>query len=351
MSGAHGRARRRPPSTTLALRWAALLTIVGAVAVVGVEVTHGGTGTPAATSRPAVKAATTGFRVKVQTAAFSLPTAVSRPVAVVSGGSILLLGGLHAGDVSTASVVSVDPSRRRVAVVGSLVTAVHDAGGFVLGGRAYVVAGGAATTQSAVQAWSGAAAAVSGSLPVGRSDLAGAVVGRTGYVVGGFDGSALVPEILATRNGVSFATVGALAQPVRYPAVAALGGSVYVVGGALSTTEGTLAGPQTSDVQRFDPATGATTIIGHLPYALSHAMALVLGGQLYVLGGRSGETLSNAIWRIDTRTGGVAKVGVLAAPRSDAGAVVLCGVGYLLGGEVSGPTDPLSSVEVVHLTA
>ncbi|HVB05283.1 MAG TPA: hypothetical protein VNF07_03420 [Acidimicrobiales bacterium] len=335
-------------------RWSVLVVLLAGITSAAVVIAgHLGSGAARTTLTSAPRdhrgAAPSAALLTVATLGWHLPAALSRPVAVAVGGEALLLAGLHAGDVSTADVVRVDPAKASAAMVGSLPVAVHDAGGAALGGTAFVFAGGAATTQSAVQAFRGVHAVVAGSLPVGRSDLAAVTVHGVAYVLGGFDGSELVPAILATRDGSSFSTVGALAQPVRYPAVAALGSEVYVVGGALSTTEGTLGGPQTADIQRFDPATGSTTIIGHLPHVLSHAMALVLGGQLYVLGGRDGTQLSGDIWRIDTHSGHAAHVGSWASPRSDAGAVVIGSVGYLLGGEVSGPVDPVATVTAVRL--
>jgi hypothetical protein len=285
----------------------------------------------------------------VTIAPWLLPAAVSRPVALAYGGAIVLLGGLHAGDVSTNDIVRVDQARGRAVVVGALPLAVHDAGGAVLGGSAVVFAGGGPVTESAVQAWNGRRSAVIGALPVARSDLQAVALGGTDYVVGGFDGHKLVSSILATSDGRTFRTVGGLIQPVRYPAVAALAGKIYVVGGALSTSEATLSGAQSADVQRFDPATGKTSVIGHLPRVLSHAMALGLAGALYVFGGRTGPALSNEVWRIDASSGNVSRVGTMAQPISDAGAVAIGGVGYLLGGEVIGPSVPLARVEIVRV--
>jgi hypothetical protein len=270
-------------------------------------------------------------------------------VVVTLGSKIVILGGLAQGDVSSASVFTVDLARHSVLRTGTLPLAVHDAGGAALGSKALVFAGGAATTESLVQSFRGGSTATVGHLPVGRSDLSGVQVGSKDYVVGGFDGTQLAPEILATSDGANFTTVGTLVQPVRYPAAVALGGSIYVIGGALATTEGTLAGPQTSAIQRFDPKSGKTTVIGHLPVVLSHAMALVLGGKLYVVGGRSGTLLSSRIWRVDPVSGRATSVGRLVSARSDAGVAVLGNVGYLFGGETTGPSAPLSSIERVQI--
>jgi hypothetical protein len=286
--------------------------------------------------------------LQAATAPWRLPTPVSRAVVVEDGADVLVLGGLATGDVSTAAIVRIDPSSGAATRAGSLVRAVHDAGGVVIGGRADVFGGGSFTTVGEVQAWtSEGGTQVVGSLPQPRSDLAAAVLAGTGYVVGGFDGTNMTPDILATTDGSTFHVAGHLAVPVRYPAVAVVAGALWVAGGQLGTAESSAVGGQTDDIQRFDPATGQTTVVGHLPEPLGHASALVLAGQLFVVGGRTGTTPSAQIWAVDTHSGTVRAAGSLPGPLSDAGAVSLGGTGYLIGGEVAGPLAPLDTVVVL----
>lgn len=260
---------------------------------------------------------------------------------------MLLLGGLVTGDVSTADVVAVQPDQGSSLIVGALAAAVHDAAGAVLGGRALVFGGGTAASVATVQAWTSGTGTVLGQLPEPRSDVAAATVGSTAYVLGGYTGSALVPTVLSTGDGVTFHDAGTLAQPARYPAVTALAGKIWVIGGLLSASEANASG-QTNDIQRFDPATGRTTVVGHLPVPLSDASAFVLDGGIYVAGGRSGSQPQSTIYRIAPATAAVSAAGSLPGPRSDAG-VVSDGVrAWLLGGELSDPAAPLDSV--VELT-
>ena len=284
-------------------------------------------------------------------AVWHLGTPVSRAVALVQGSHVILLGGLGTGDVSTAAVWDVDPGSGTARSVGTLPHAVHDAAGAYLGGRALVFGGGAASTVATVESWSGSgSASTMGHLPTARSDLAAATVNDRAYVVGGYDGTRMLPDILATSDGATFSVAGQLSVPVRYPAVAAAAGSVWVVGGQLGTAESSRVGGQTDAVQRFDPATGRTTVVGHLPQPLGHAAALAIGGRLFVLGGNAGGTPSAAIYEIDTSSGAVTAAGTLPAPRSDAAAVVTGNVGWLLGGEgPAGPVAPLASVVELSL--
>jgi len=285
------------------------------------------------------------------TTALHLPVGISRTVLVASGGRLLALGGLAAGDTTTARIWSIDPAAHSARQAGMLASAVHDASGAVLGGRAVVFGGGAATTVAVVQAWNGRRTATVGSLPQPRSDSASATVGTTAYVVGGFTGQAMARDVLATTDGHTFRVVARLRIGVRYPAVAAVGRFVYVVGGELATTEGTLAGGQTDAVQRIDTTTGEVRVIGHLGHGLGHATAFVLGGRLLVAGGRHGSAATADIIDVDVQTGSWHRVGRLPRAMSDAAAAVVGSVAWLVGGETSGPAAPVDTVLAVHLHA
>jgi DNA-binding beta-propeller fold protein YncE len=314
----------------------------------GTSTAHRSTGATAPATRPA-QVTPGASKLVASLTSWHLPAPVSRAVALAHGSQLTILGGLTTGDVSTAAVVGIDPRTGGSSRLGSLETAVHDAAGAELGGRSLVFAGGSATTLAAVQAFAGGTAAVIGQLPSPRSDLSAVTVGRRAFVLGGFDGSALLPEVLATIDGTRFSVAGKLALAVRYGAAATAGGMVYLAGGDLGTGESAAAGGQTSDIQRFDPRTGRTTVIGHLPVPLGHASAFVLGGALYVAGGRSAGTASDRVFRIDTATGAVVGAATLPLAESDAPAAVVDGRAWLIGGETSGPLSPLSSVVELRL--
>ncbi len=263
---------------------------------------------------------------------------------------VLLLGGLAAGDVTTGRVVHVTASGRHARVVGSLAAAVHDASGAWFGGRALVFGGGAAQEVADVQSWSAGGGRRVGALPEGRSDSAAAVAGPTAYVAGGYDGRRVLRTVVGTRDGRSFRVVGRLRVGVRYPAVAALDGQLWVMGGDLATTTGTAGGPQTDVIQRFDPGTGRTTVVGHLPHELGHASAFVLGGRLFVAGGRRGPVASARVWSVDPASGRASPAGRLPYGVSDAPVVVTgAGTALLVGGETVGPSAPRPDVVRLRL--
>jgi len=277
-----------------------------------------------------------------------LPHGLSRTVAVADNGEIVLLGGLIAGDTTTSTVLRFDPATGTTTDAGRLALAVHDASGALLGGRAVVFGGGAATSVADVQAWRGGAGRVVGRLSRGRSDSAAAVIGATAYVAGGFDGAAMVRAIEATTDGAHVRTAGTLALGVRYPAVAAASGFVWIIGGQLATTESTRTGGQTADIQRFDPQTGRTVVVGHLPEPLGHATAFTLDGTVYIAGGRSGTHAVRTVWRLDQASGAVTAVGSLPGAASDLAAVVIGATAWLIGGESTGPTAPLRTVLAIR---
>src|SRR5204863_9118395 len=72
----------------------------------------------------------------------TLPIAVSRAVAVSSGGDVLVAGGLDSTGTSTDAIYRLDPTTDRLTRIGRLAEPTHDAAGAVLRGRLYVFGGG-----------------------------------------------------------------------------------------------------------------------------------------------------------------------------------------------------------------
>jgi hypothetical protein len=280
------------------------------------------------------------------TETWRLPAAVSRAVVLPDGSGLVVLGGLATGDTSTSGIVAVDPAAGSSHIIGELALAVHDSAGAVIDGRFFVFGGGSTSTVPVVQAWTAGSAAEVATLPEARSDLSATTLGGTTYIVGGFDGSAMATDVLATVDGVSFRPVAQLAVPVRYAALAGVGHSLWVVGGVTSTSEGGTT--DTDGVQKVDLLSGRVSVAGRLPRPLGHATAVVVAGQIFVVGGRAGTVPSATIWRLDPANGSLAAAGLLPEPVSDAGSVVVGGVGYLVGGEVTGPAEPLDTVVVLR---
>ena len=276
---------------------------------------------------------------------------MSRAAVIADDPDVLVAGGLAAGDVSTASVIRIHPNAGTAAPDGKLQQPVHDTGGARLHGQAYVFGGGGATTVNTVQRLGVANAASVAHLPEPRSDLSVVTSSDTAYIVGGFDGRRMDPDVLATTDGTTFRVVGTLAVPVRYAAVAIAAGALWVIGGQLSTSEAAGPATQTDAIQRMDLASGAVSVMGHLPARRAHASAFTLNGGLYVAGGMLSGGRTSDISAIDTEHGTVTDAGSLPGPRSDTAAVEIADTVWLIGGEATDPAHPLDTVVQLRSSA
>ena len=184
-------------------------------------------------------------------------------------------------------------------------------------------------------------------------------------MVGGYDGTRPDASVLATRDGRTFTVVASLPVPVRYPAVAALDGHIFVFGGQAVT--GPQAGAPISVIQEVDPARHAATVIGELPEPLAGAAAVTVDGEVFVTGGEStapqhrvpglGTTQLTAggsgggagagaaspatatvstIWAFDPASRRLLTAGRLQVPVSHAAAVVAGSTAWIVGGESNG---------------
>ena len=300
-----------------------------------------------------------------------LAAPISREVVTATTGNrLIILGGLLASGASASTVNAIRPATGTARYIGALATPVHDAAVTVIGGRAVVFGGGSQTSVATVQEFSlhgrsGRTRGVTaGSMPTRRSDAAAVTAGSTTYVVGGYDGAQPDAAVLATTNGRSFTTVATLRIPVRYPAVAALGGRIYVFGG--QAIKGPHAGAPVDAIQAIDPARHTANVIGHLPEPLAGALAVTLKNELFVVGGdtkvarpvtpglgttqlvprRSSSPSStvSTIWAFDPATKRLLRAGNLQVPASHAGVAVIGSTAWIVGGESGGAL--LNSVQM-----
>ncbi len=317
-----------------------------------------------------------GPSVVASMARWRLPEPLSRAgAAPLRGGSILLLGGLLSSGASSSDVGVLDPSSGKLTSIATLPSPTHDAGSTVLGGKAFLFGGGQSAPFATVQALTlpgtaattaNGAGVVTGQLPQARSDDEALTVGGTAYVVGGYDGAGGDPAVLATHDGATFSTVVTLPVGVRYPAVAAAGGKIYVFGGE-ATSGGTTAqyttptgtttpppGQQVAVVQEIDPQAGTARVVGYLPHGLQGAAAFVLRGHIYLAGGDSNEpgttpSSGSTIWSFDPSNDSFRVAGHLAAPVAYAAVAVTGTTAWLIGGERDGV--PVATAQRVALRA
>jgi N-acetylneuraminic acid mutarotase len=132
---------------------------------------------------------------------------------------------------------------------------------------------------------------------------------------------------------------------VRYPAVAVLGHTLYVIGGELPGNRA-----DATIVQAIDLNTHVATVVGQLAAGLSHAVAATVHGVVYVFGGRSGGHAVDAIEALDPSNGGLQSVGHLPVATSDMGVVTIGDAAYVLGGE-GDKGQPVASVVIARVVA
>ncbi len=278
---------------------------------------------------------------------WQLAAPVSREVVLPAPtNQLLIAGGLDSAGASVPGIFTLATSNGHLVLVGDLSVPTHDAAGTVIGRQALVFGGGTTGPSSTAQRFEvPGTVEPSGYLPAARADAAATSIGDTAFVVGGYDGAALDPEVLATTDGVHYSIVARLAVAVRYPAVAALDGKIYVFGGQASN------GQPVRAVQAVDPRSHEVVLVGQLPVPLSGAVAVDLGGTVYLAGGGSpvGSSLrpTATIYAFDLSRHSFLRAGSLPVAVSNAGAAVLDQRAWIVGGEVAGGT-PTATVQVLR---
>lgn len=260
-------------------------------------------------------------------------------------GTLVIAGGLMSGGASASAAFRLNMSTGQLTPIGDLTTATHDAAAAALGGSGLVFGGGStlpvATAQTLTAA--GTSSALS-SLPRPRADAVAVVNGGAAYVVGGYDGTQMDPEVLATTNGQSYSQVADLPVPVRYPAVASLGGYIYVFGGQSAS------GAFVRTIQQVDPKTRTAKVVGQLPFDLAGASAGNLGGVIYLAGGESTGSSSAGVpasapspvtdvFAFDAANNTLLRAGSLQVGVAYAGTAITDGRLYLVGGQVAGGAE------------
>jgi N-acetylneuraminic acid mutarotase len=362
---APSRSQRRRASSRVRRR-RAIVAVVGVVALVVVLFVAFAGGSSSPKAKTAAPAATAAKQLRGIPAveAGVLPWALDQPLSreVVfpgTGSAVIVAGGLDSAGTSLARIYSLDTATGAITAVGNLPSPVHDAAGAQLGAHDVVFGGGSPTTTAVVQSFAAAGSAapvpLSGQLPQPRSDASAVVIGDTAYVVGGYDGTNPDPEVLATRDGTHFAVVAHLPMPVRYAAVVASGGHIYLFGG--EAVGGHASGQAVDTIQMVDPSSRTARVVGHLAQATAGAVACVIGGNVYVAGGTaagsgaqesagsaSAPVASGSVFAFDTKSDKVLSAGTLPVPVAYGAVQVVGQRAWLVGGENNGA--PTSSVEM-----
>lgn len=281
---------------------------------------------PAAASDTSSRPAPIALRLSGTT---RLPAAVQLPAVAPAARGVVVLGGLSASDTSVANTLFIGPSGAREGK--PLPVAVHDAAAANVDGHVYLFGGGTGSSASKViLRVARGSSSVAGQLPVGASDVAAATIGHTAYIVGGYTETIPLATIVAFTPGSATHVVGLLPRPLRYAAVAAVGGRLLIAGGTSGVTA-------QRAILSYDPATRAVRGIGELPYPVTHAAGASLNGYFYVLGGRSASLTGQraSILAVDPSTGNARSAGRLPEALSDLGSASFSGRILLVGGRDS----------------
>jgi hypothetical protein len=357
------RPRRRPSPAVLRRRRLGILALaLGISGALGGSAPARGVGTPSqsrALRRP-VDGTLPSLQVTSALADWQLPAPLSRmSVVPLSPGAFLLAGGLDPQGRSSANLLLVDPARGTVTTVGQLPEATHDAGAARLRSEVLVFGGGQISSTALVQGVPlrngriAPPAQLVGALPAPRSDGVALGDGPRAVVVGGWDGASGDGAVVSTSDGSRFPVVADLPVPVRYPAVALLGQTLWVLGGL--ATSGPAAGQPVATVQTVDLTSGRTQELSPLPEVVTGAGACTVDGQILLLGGRTTGAPNPTVWTLRPLPGAAGQpLGVRIRPVGEltqavAHAGVLCSgpTIWVLGGELDG--RPLASVQVLHL--
>jgi N-acetylneuraminic acid mutarotase len=196
------------------------------------------------------------------------------------------------------------------------------------------------------------------SLPVPIEETAAAAGGSNLYVMGGFDAVGNSLDSTYVFDGTSWHSGPRLPLPLDHPSAATLDGNVYLAGGhsngrdsarlfrldvdhwtelapmhyargghSLIAAEGRLyaVGGNTTrinvpQVESYDPAANAWSVITSLPDPRNHLMGFVQQGSICVAGGRSPTTS-----RVDCFNGSWSSLPALPQPTSGGGAATFSG--------------------------
>jgi cysteine-rich repeat protein len=187
-------------------------------------------------------------------------------------------------------------------------------------------------------------------LPAPLLDAGGAVLNGELYVIAGKDASGPQRTVHVYNP---FTNQWRLAPPlpaaypaVENPAVAVLGGALYVIGGSTEPFAGSVA-----SAARFDPVTQAWTMLAPLPAPRGGATAQGIASRIYVAGGMDAGSSRQELFIYDPATNTWSAGAPMSVPRDNPMSAAVGGRLYVFGGRTRlAPPFPdngtLSSAEV-----
>jgi len=296
--------------------------------------------------RPGSRVVRRRRRVALLLVAAVLAIGISALAVQRSGGPRAAAGAAHAGHKApgdpvagtggTQSVVLRERPARRLAAP------VQDAAAAAAGRGRVLIAGGltaADTSRSDIQVVAPAGAAARGRLPVRLHDAAAVAIGGAVYVVGGadFQTSSTIYRV-DPRTGRATAAAR-LPVPMSDVAATVLRGTAYIVGGYTGSR-------WLDTVLAWRPGMRPRAV-ARLPQPLRYAAVTAAGGRVVVAGGSTPAGASRRVLALDPAHGAVRSVGLLPAPTTHAAAATIDGVAYVIGGRGATPGTPTDRIVAV----
>lgn len=256
------------------------------------------------------------------------------PIGVVANGLFYVIGG-NWGPDCTRAVEVFDPKTSRWTHRAPMPTARTQFAGGVIGGRIYAAGGwiGSAHVGTlevydpATDTWQAKA-----TMPTAR-DAQGAVLDGKLYTVGGSAQGHCMSDVESYDPATdTWTRKAALRAPRCRPAVVALNGRIYAIGGADNAGEGRAG----RAIEIYDPATDSWSAGPTMPTGRQLPAVAAVSGLIYAIGGGlDNGAFSGAVEVYDPRTGEWSTGTPLPTPRYGPVAGVINGTIYVAGGQTS----------------
>jgi N-acetylneuraminic acid mutarotase len=132
-------------------------------------------------------------------------------------------------------------------------------------------------------------------LPKAMGELAGVAVGNSMYAMAGLDDADHTPYGMVYRyDGAApaWTTMRQMALPAHHIAVTAMGGKIYVFGGFVRPSA-FIAWQPIANAWEYDPQKDSWRALAPLPRPRGSAQAVAVGGKIYVIGGACSNARDN----------------------------------------------------------
>jgi N-acetylneuraminic acid mutarotase len=261
-----------------------------------------------------------------------------RGIAVATANGILYaIGGTNSAGAAVVGNQGYNPSTNTWSPKARLPAARQNGNGAAtISGNIYVAGGqNAAGTltrtlyryNATTNVWSTRA-----SMPVVGGCGGSAVISGRLYVFSGCTRSSTGVQVRArllhryTPGTNSWATLRAAPAVHSRPAVAAIRGRLYVIGGNSGT------GGSTNRVDVYNPASNTWATVASMPTVRAAMAGVAAAGKIYVIGGRNGTTYLRTVQAYDPVANSWAARAPLPTARAELGAGVISGLIYAVGG-------------------